>query len=563
MRSHVPVNAVRRHKLALLLPLVVLAANFAPGCGRGPQMLAPELRKPIDRSLVERPASLDIERFITNLTAPTAIAFDFDPKRNAMLVAESGIGRDEPRILGFNFGDGSTFVVYPRGKQFFGLRSNPFRMFGPIGGMAVKDGVVYVSHRDENGFGVISAVTYDGKGSTVIAGLPAQGDYGVTDVVFGPDGRLYFGVGSATNSGVVGLDNFEVGWVRKHPKLADKFPKRPNNEPWRLRGTKFFTPNPFSGLFTGADLAITAPFQPFGEFTRSRIPGDDKPNSAVYSIKPAGGIAGDMRIEASGIRLPAGLAFNSRDTLFATNQGMEARGTRPVLNDPCSVLRIYRGRHYAFPDYSTNLLPITDPQFQPPEERIRRTGFTELVPLFDFPSDLGIPFDPTDRENMVRGVLPPLSGAAKMTFVPDDAGDALARLRGHLIVALSGDRSPFATENAGRKLLEPVGYKLVDIEIDGPNDRNVSDFIRNTEKLPRSMTKGRNSSLLERPIDAKFGPDGDLYVLDFGQLEVRNGKERVKAGTGQVFRVHQAGSAAPKANSATTSSAPASEESNK
>ena len=30
--------------------------------------------------------------------------------------------------------------------------------------------------------------------------------------------------------------------------------------------------------------------------------------------------------------------------------------------------------------------------------------------------------------------------------------------------------------------------------------------------------------MLERPIDVKIGPDGYLYVLDFGRMEVRNGQ---------------------------------------
>jgi hypothetical protein len=42
---------------------------------------------------------------------------------------------------------------------------------------------------------------------------------------------------------------------------------------------------------------------------------------------------------------------------------------------------------------------------------------------------------------------------------------------------------------------------------------------------------------LERPVDVKFGPDGSLYILDMGRMEVKNGKERIFAATGQVFRL--------------------------
>src|SRR5687767_11493210 len=220
--------------------LILVALLFPGGCARGPAIIPEEIRKQIDRSVVEFPAGMQLERYVEKLNAPTAIAFDTD--RNLLLVAESGAGGHDPRILAFNYVDpeAKTFSVYPRGKVFGPFRSNPFRMFGPIGGMAVKDGVIYVSHRDKDSKGVISALSYDGKGTTVIAGLPAQGDYGVTDVQFHPtNGRLYFGVGSATNSGVVGLDNWDVGWPQKHPKLADKPLALPNNVIWRLRGSKF------------------------------------------------------------------------------------------------------------------------------------------------------------------------------------------------------------------------------------------------------------------------------------------------------------------------------------
>jgi glucose/arabinose dehydrogenase len=43
--------------------------------------------------------------------------------------------------------------------------------------------------------------------------------------------------------------------------------------------------------------------------------------------------------------------------------------------------------------------------------------------------------------------------------------------------------------------------------------------------------------MLERPIDVKVGPDGYLYVLDFGRLDPRGGKTRITAGSGQVFRL--------------------------
>ncbi len=126
-----------------------------------------------------------------------------------------------------------------------------------------------------------------------------------------------------------------------------------------------------------------------------------------------------------------------------------------------------------------------------------------------------------------------------MAFVPSEG--PLSEFRGELIVALSGDRAPFAISNSGQKLTGPIGFKLVRIDTDGNTDSNVHDFIRNVSDAPRSQTRGGSAELLERPYDVKVGPDGYLYVLDFGKLEMKNGKPRVTKRTGQVFRVYPAG----------------------
>ncbi len=545
--QHVPVklqSAIRNPQSAarlsspksIALALLLAAALLAPGCARPPAIIPAELRKPIDRSLVEYPANTKLERYVQYLTAPSAMAFD--APRNYLLIAESGAGGSEPRITAFNYVDGTTKTVYPQGKILGPFRSNPFRMYGPIGGMAVKDGVIYVSHRDKDDLGVISAVGYDGKGRTIVAGLPAQGDYGVTDLAFSRDGRLYFGVGSATNSGVVGLDNWDNGEVQRHPKLADK-PYVPSSAPdraIRLRGPRFFTKDPPAGLFQNTERAVTAPFQPFGEFQRTRIESapDDKPNSAIFSVDPSGGVDQDLRVEAYGIRLPAGLAFlPDLFVLYATNQGMEGRGTRPVWNDPDVVLQIPPSpppKNFNFPDSTTDLHSVTDSRYQPSPDWLRSTGYTELTSLVDAYR----PPDPEADKSLVRAVFPSLSGAAKMTFVPEDT--PFSEFRRQLVVALSGDRAPFAWDHASPPLKGPIGHKVVRFDVES-DQKVVHDFIRNTAGVPRSMAPGNKAELLERPIDVKVGPDGFIYVLDFGKAEYRTGRPSVTARTGQVFRL--------------------------
>src|SRR5438045_1805074 len=61
----------------------------------------------------------------------------------------------------------------------------------------------------------------DGRSEDLVTGLPGQGDHQTNYPVLGPDGKLYWGQGSATNNGVVGADNFAYEWLPKFPETHD------------------------------------------------------------------------------------------------------------------------------------------------------------------------------------------------------------------------------------------------------------------------------------------------------------------------------------------------------
>lgn len=505
---------------------MALAAALLTGCSGGPQILAPEKRVSIDRAIVERPVNFDLTTYIPNLTSPTAIAFDTSnggAHSGSILIAAGGLDRGEPYLFGFR-PDGTRFEIYPRSANpVVRLVSRDPPIYGPIGGIAVRDDEIFVSHCDADGRGMVSAFTYEGKRRTVVSDLPTQGDYALTDLAFHPTNkRLYFGIGAVSNSGVVGMDNWQLGWPRKKQDVCDV----PAVD-LKLLGYRFDTPNPTGGLLGGNDIAVTAPFQPFGTSKRLRIPQSTtgKPTAALYSISAGGG---DLRVEAHGVHHPRGLAFNEFGNLFVTNQGMEMRGTRPIKDDPDSVLRIPPGggTWFGWPDFSADLVPITDARFQPPAEMIVRTGYPEVSFLIDHQ---GSGLIPPDRATLVRGVFPSLSGAAKMTFVNDEPG--FEPLSGKLLIALSGDRYPFATNDV--KLKGPIGFKIILLD---PDKKDHRDFVYNTAQLPASKSS-RSALALERPIDVKFGPDGALYIVDMGQIDYRNGKTRVKKGSGKVLRL--------------------------
>src|SRR5882762_10112021 len=132
--------------------VIALAAALLGGCTSSPVMLKPADQVTIDRSVIEYPPNSELKPLVRGLTAPVGVAWDAD---GSMLVAESGEGSYSARIFGFK-PDGTYFDVYPQKKTLpFNIGGDKFKIYAPIGGLAVHDGRVYVSHRDANGNGVI------------------------------------------------------------------------------------------------------------------------------------------------------------------------------------------------------------------------------------------------------------------------------------------------------------------------------------------------------------------------------------------------------------------------
>ncbi len=525
-----------------LRPAIFILAIFAliTGCARRPIYIAAPLRQPIDREIVEYPGGMLLTQVMHNLTGPVDMEEDADGN---IIIAEGGLGGYPPRIYGFR-PNGTYFSIYPRGLKIpdvapVNLVRPGFHIYGPIGGILLDNGRIYVTHRDIEGNGVVTAFTYDGSHTTIVGPIPAQGDHALSDIVIGPTGRLWFGVGSATNSGVVGLDNWN--WARRHGDFCDR-----SYVDLKLNGYHFKSKNPDAGIFGGSDIAVTAPFQPFNVSTQTRIRAANIPTAAVFSCDPKGG---GLRVEAHGVRCPRGLAFSKFFTLYMTANGMELRGTRPIKDDPDALLKVVSGAWYGFPDYSTDLQPITESRFQPPPEMVIRSGYPDVSPLIDpNASNKGEGVIRPVRSTLLQAAFPSLSGAANFSFVPEDG--PLAQYAGNAIIPLSGDRAPFAT--SGRKLVERVGFKVVRYD---PATREVVDFIRNTRGGPASgLLEGQG--LIERPTSVKFGRDGSLYILDFGELRLTGGRVKVRPQTGRLLKL-EAGPPATSQPATTTSTVPA------
>ena len=156
------------------------------------------------------PSGYQISQFATGFTGATA--FDRAPNGD-LYVLDSGAGfgfaqgTPAPNVKIWKVANGTPSLVY-NGDSQKGLTA-------PALGIAVKDDdTIFVN--DATG---LNRVHRDGSVSHLID-LPAQGDHAADHIVIGKDNRLYWGEGSATNSGVVGEDNLNAtGWLKNHPDV--------------------------------------------------------------------------------------------------------------------------------------------------------------------------------------------------------------------------------------------------------------------------------------------------------------------------------------------------------
>lgn len=142
--------------------------------------------------------------------------------------------------------------------------------------MAFHAGNFYIADGDVRVGGRVLRVGPDGATHELIKGLPSVGDHHTNGPVISPDGWLYFGQGTATNSGVVGRDNLEFGWLKRHPTFHDRpaLPLTLTGE--NFAGDDLLSPESRRQVSTGAFLPYGTPSQK-GQV----IPGSPRPTGAV------------------------------------------------------------------------------------------------------------------------------------------------------------------------------------------------------------------------------------------------------------------------------------------
>jgi len=153
------------------------------------------------------PRGYEASVVVTGLNAPVQCCFD---EQGFCYVTEAGHKIDAPpRILKVNVSTGAY-------ETFFELPKEDWNSVGAMTGACWYQGHLYVMNTD-----TLLRIRLDGTTEQVLTDLPGRGDHQANYPVVGPDGKLYFAVGSATNTGIVGADNFAYEWLPKFPQFAE------------------------------------------------------------------------------------------------------------------------------------------------------------------------------------------------------------------------------------------------------------------------------------------------------------------------------------------------------
>ena len=433
------------------------------------------------------PEGYAAEVVATGFNAPVHCCFD---DRGFCYVSEAGHKVDsKPRILKVDVRTGQY-------ETFYELPAERWIKTGALTGACWHNGYLYFANTD-----TLSRIGPDRRVEDIVSDLPGRGDHQTNYPVVGPDGKIYFGQGSATNTGVVGADNFAYEWLPKFPDAHDV-----PAQDIRLVGRNYAYKNVLGDI---TQTVRTGAYVPFGTETYPGqvIKGSVKCTGAVLRCNSDGN---DLEVVAWGLRNPYGVAFHPDGRLFATEHGMDDRSKRYIVGDPDDFYAITPGAWYGWPDFASGIR-LEDPHWG--------TGGQGREPvLAEHP-------DPHPPKPFVS--FPQHAAANGVDFCRDEsfgfAGDAF--------VACFGDLAPITTA----RLTTPAGFKVVRIDL---RTRQVVDFAVNTIAGPASKLPHAG---FERPSHCQFGPDGALYVVDWGEIHIapEAGGVRMKKGTGTLWRIRR------------------------
>jgi glucose/arabinose dehydrogenase len=418
-----------------------------------------------------------LERVTTGLKYPTDITFD---QEGNLYIAQAGF------VYGQKPGEGSIVKIGKEGM----IQEIAGGFAAPLTSIKWRDGFFYAAvggrGKKAPGCGSILRIGKDGSRKVLVNGLRTCGDHFTGEIEFGPDGNLYFTVGTATNSAVVGPDN---SWVTNHPHFHD-VPARS----MVLKESSYLSSNPLAQ--ENREWVQTGVYHPLGSQSCDGevIDGNLFANGVLYCCRPDGS---ELRIVADGFRNPFGMKFSPFDgQLYLTDHGSDPRGSRPIGRDWDNFWSVQMTGWHGWPDFFSGL-PAELPHFQVENEPqpgfvLKTHPFLAGQPLARFePHSANMKFDFSTNQAF---------GYIGQAFIAQFGG-----------IGFSEERS---------------GYKVIRLN---PWSGQIRDFIINPGN------EGSSQPLPIRPICAKFSPDQkSLYILDFGKM---GGSSDSGEGTGSLWKV--------------------------
>jgi glucose/arabinose dehydrogenase len=445
-----------------------------------------KVERPVSTAGIKLPSGYRISLHTANLNFPTGLTFD---DKAQMYVIESGYAYGEifttPKLIRVDQ-EGKLTEIAKGGNN------------GPWTAVDFHRGFFYVSEGGSMESGKILKISMDGNITVLVDGLPGGGDHHTDAVLVGDDGYIYFGQGTATNSGVVGEDNYQFGWLKRKKDFHD-IPC----EDIVLEGVNYETKNVLSDNPKNVE---TGAYVPFGTKTAKGqvIKGSLPCTGAVMRVPLNGGL---VELVAWGFRNPFGMAFSPSGALYVTDNSYDTRGSRPVFGAGDLFWEVKSKTWYGWPDYAG-------------EDSVSGENYKarKIQPKSVLLKDPG----KVPKPAAVFGVHSSSNGF-------DFSTSPSFGFEGEAFVAQFGDESP----NVGT-VYWPVGFKVVRVN---PETGNIADFAVNEGKRngPASFLKNGG---LERPVAVKFSPDGKtMYVVDFGVMEHPKEGPAPKQGTGVIWKI--------------------------
>jgi glucose/arabinose dehydrogenase len=526
-------------------PLAVAALLGAAAVAAAPAQDKRPAMRDYDPDAIRLPPGYAVEPFATKLNFPVDVAFG---DSGEVYVAEAGLHtygvkkphHATPAEVVQLLPNGTKKTVYDTVVPLAEVRKHdsskdmPEGLIPPITGLTFHKGKLYVSHRSR--VSVLDPKT--GAFKTVVNGLPAWGEFQNNKPVFDRDGKLVFFLSTQGNSGVV-----EEHWMKVINLLGKKNAREVPGEDIKLAGVNYPVPVEDPDTPGVADKKLTGAFMPVGVESKPNqlVKGETVCNGAFFRCDPDGS---NLERIAWGFRSCFGYRFAPDGRLVCTQNSANPMPPRGLWWDYECVYEVVKGEWYGWPDYFSGI-PITDPRFKVHKE-------PEKFVLTEETRKKLLNGKERPRQPLAR--LKPHAAAEGMVFGRREFGidpeKILVAEFGPVVGAFKGKMLyPEGVQPPGKEKQKPAPAEPApdnpppDVDFDWPGFKvqvvdlktgRAEDFLAN--KFPGPATAGTGHGL-ERPIQLEWGPDGALYVVDFGVVSLTPTGMMAHPWTGAVWRV--------------------------